>query len=133
MGFCLRNNVAIAARYAQRQYGARVLIVDYDVHHGYGTQDIFYSDPSVYYISTHHRPCTLARRYQGNRHSGRARAHPDIPWRPDPAMPVLRVFDQVVIPAAERSSGVDLVSAGFDAHWADPLANLRLTLSGYDR
>lgn len=137
MGFCLLNNVAIAARYAQRQYGVRrVLIVDYDVHHGNGTQDIFYSDPSVYYISTHQSPL-----YPGTgdiREIGAGRGERltlNIPLAPGTGdAGFFDVFDQVVIPAAERfEPALILVSAGFDAHWADPLANLRLTLSGYDR
>lgn len=137
MGFCLLNNVAIAARYAQRQHGVgRILIVDYDVHHGNGTQDIFYDDPSVYYVSTHQSPL-----YPGTgdvREIGEGDGEGftlNIPLAPGTGdAGYMQVFGEIIIPAAERfEPQLILVSAGFDAHWADPLANLRLTLSGYDR
>lgn len=137
MGFCLLNNVAIAARYAQREHRiGRVLIVDYDVHHGNGTQDIFYADSSVYYISTHQSPL-----YPGTgdvmeigvgEGEGFTLNIPLAPGIGDNGY--LQVFEELALPAAIRfSPDLILVSVGFDAHWADPLANMRLTLSGYDR
>lgn len=135
MGFCLLNNVALAARHALDMHDvSRVLIADYDVHHGNGTQDIFYDDPCVFYISTHQSPL-----YPGTgmlQESGHGEGAGTTLNIPLPAglgdAGYNRVFDEVVIPAIYRfEPELILVSAGFDAHWADPLANMRLSLSGY--
>jgi acetoin utilization deacetylase AcuC-like enzyme len=136
MGFCLLANVALAARHLQeKQQVQRLLIVDYDVHHGNGTQDIFYDDPGVLFISTHQSPL-----YPG---TGRLEeiglglgegTTLNVPLRPgygDAAY--ARVFDEIVWPAARRfRPEMILVSAGFDAHWDDPLASMTLTLTGFD-
>lgn len=135
MGFCLLNNVAVGARHAQRALGVeRVLIVDYDVHHGNGTQEAFYTDPSVLYISTHQYPF-----YPGTGAVGEAGAGAgvgatiNVPLRAGVGDEgYAQVFAEVVWPAAQRfAPHLILVSAGFDAHWADPLANMNLTLAGY--
>jgi acetoin utilization deacetylase AcuC-like enzyme len=136
-GFCLFNNVAVAARQAQAVHGAgRVAIVDFDVHHGNGTQEIFYEDESVLFISTHlygafFYPGTGAMEETGR---GRGRGYTlNVPLPPrvgDAGFDQL--FSDVVAPkiAAFRPDLI-LVSAGFDAHWADPLAYAGLSLTGY--
>lgn len=135
MGFCLLGNIAVAARYAQRQHSVeRVLIVDYDVHHGNGTEAMFYDDPSVLFISTHQYPL-----YPGTgavTDIGRGRGEGYTINIPMPAGcgdgNYADVFDQIVWHAAERfAPQLILVSAGFDAHWNDPLARMDLTLTGY--
>ena len=135
MGFCLLANVALAARWAQRKYNVeRILIVDYDVHHGNGTQDIFYGDPSVLFFSTHQFPF-----YPG---SGAADEMGDefaygttvnVPFPPGVGDEgYLQAFRKVLAPAALHfKPDLILVSAGYDAHWMDPLADERLTVSGY--
>ena len=135
MGFCLFNNVAVAAHYALEESGLdRVLIVDFDVHHGNGTQDTFESDPKVMYISTHQYP-----HYPGTGHwreTGRGAGTGgivNIPLRGGVGdRGFARIFEEIVGPAAWRfQPQLILVSAGYDAHWDDPLANMLLSVSGY--
>ena len=136
MGFCLFNSVAVGARHAQRQHKLkRVLILDYDVHHGNGTQDIFYDDNSVMFISIHQSPCfpgTGSADEIGRRagegftlNAPLAAGHGDASYQ--------AIFEEIVGPAvAGFCPELMLVSVGFDAHWADPLAQMRLSLAGCD-
>ncbi|HVU12533.1 MAG TPA: histone deacetylase [Phototrophicaceae bacterium] len=135
MGFCLLGNVGIAARYAQKQFDVeRILIVDYDVHHGNGTEAMFYDDPSVLFISTHQYPLYPGSGALRDTGSGTGQGYTiNIPM---PAgcgdQNYAAVFDQIIWKAAERfQPQFVIVSAGFDAHWADPLAGMRLSLNGY--
>lgn len=136
MGFCLLGNVPIAVRHAQKKYGVeRVMIVDYDVHHGNGTQDMFYHDESVLFISTHQYPFYPGT--GGARETGAERgvgSTLNIPLPPGVGDAGFKaIYEQVVWPAAQRfKPELIVVSAGFDAHWRDPLAQLRLSLNGYD-
>lgn len=135
MGFCLLANVAIAARWAQDHYGiARVLIVDIDVHHGNGTQDVFYNDPSVLFFSVHqfpHYPGTGAANETGEGRAVGTTINVPLPADVGDAG-YLEVIRQVLVPAARRfRPELILVSAGYDAHWLDPLANERLSVTGY--
>jgi acetoin utilization deacetylase AcuC-like enzyme len=137
MGFCLFNNVAITARYAIDHYGMeRVMIIDYDVHHGNGTQDIFYEDPRVLYFSVHQAPF-----YPGTGLSDELGEGPGLGTTinvPLPANTGYEVYDPVfrlfMAHAADRfAPQLILVSAGFDAHWCDPIGQMRLSTVGYAR
>ncbi len=136
MGFCLLANVALAARQARRAWGLqRVLIVDYDVHHGNGTQDIFYAEPEVLFVSVHRWPFYPGTGQMEETGTGAGTgATVNIPLPPGQGDDTYAaVFEQVVWPLARRfSPEIILVSVGFDAHWADPLGGQLLTLSGYD-
>jgi acetoin utilization deacetylase AcuC-like enzyme len=130
MGFCLFNNVAVAARWAQAAAGVeRVLIVDWDVHHGNGTQDIFYEDPTVYYLSLH-----LAGHYPGTGHAHQRGSGQGVGTTRNVAFPhgvereyYLTVYDEVVAEAMDRfAPDLILVSAGFDLLYGDPLGGLTL-------
>jgi acetoin utilization deacetylase AcuC-like enzyme len=132
MGFCFFNNAAIAARYAQKRYDVeRVSIVDFDVHHGNGSQDIFWSSEDVLYCSTHEMPL-----YPGTGAVGETGEHNMIvnaPLRAGDGGPQFReAFETVILPRL-RDFRPDLliISAGFDAHTRDPLANLNLVEADY--
>ena len=135
MGFCLLNNVAIGAQAMIDARGLeRILIVDYDVHHGNGTEAIFYDRPDVLFISTHQYP--LYPMTGAVKDTGIGRGEGCTLNLPMPKncgdQRYIEVFDQVIIPAARRyRPQLILVSAGYDAHWADPLAQMRLTLNGF--
>ncbi|MCY3917788.1 MAG: histone deacetylase [Chloroflexi bacterium] len=136
MGFCLLNNIAIAARQAQSRHGFdKVLILDYDVHHGNGTNDIFYADPSVLFISLHqypHYPGSGALNEVGEDEGRGATINIPLPAGHGDAS-YRELFTEIVVPAIERfQPDLMLISAGFDAHFADPLASMQLTLAGYD-
>lgn len=137
MGFCLLNNVAIAARYAVQVGGVRrVMIVDVDVHHGNGTQDIFYDDPSVLFVSSHQSPLYPGTGMIEETGQGAGIGYTvNIPLPPGTGdQGFERVYESIVLPVGERfAPELILVSAGFDAHWADPLANLCLSLTGFAR
>ena len=125
MGFCLFNNVAIAARYAKAKHGAeRVAIIDWDVHHGNGTQDIFWADKSVFFASTHQMPLYPGTGALGETGEGNIW---NAPLRPNDGGEQFRAaMEQRILPALRNfSPDLILISAGFDAHQADPLANLR--------
>jgi acetoin utilization deacetylase AcuC-like enzyme len=135
MGFCILGNVPIAVRHAQKQYGIkRVMIVDFDVHHGNGTQDMFYDDPDVLFISTHQYPFypgtgAMTQIGQG-KGKGTTINIPLSSGNGDANYQAL--YKQIVWPAARRfQPELIIVSAGFDAHWKDPLAMMRLSLTGY--
>jgi acetoin utilization deacetylase AcuC-like enzyme len=131
MGFCLFSNAAIAGLYARAKHGAeRIAIVDFDVHHGNGTQDIFWSDKNLFYGSTHEMPLfpgtgAMAERGVGNIHNAPLRAG-------DSGERFREAVESRILPALhDFGPDILIVSAGFDAHQADPLANLRLVEADY--
>jgi len=135
MGFCLLNNVAIAARYVQKKHGlSRVLIVDWDVHHGNGTQHSFEDDPSVLFFSTHQFPHYPGTGRESERGRGAGEGYTiNVPMEAGEGDDEYRaVFLKVLVPAAERfKPELVIISAGFDAHKDDPLASMGLTEAGY--
>jgi acetoin utilization deacetylase AcuC-like enzyme len=135
MGFCVFNNVAVAARGTLDRFGLnRVLIVDFDVHHGNGTQDAFYTDPKVLYFSTHQYPFYPGTGWMDETGSGEGEGTTvNFPmaagWGNDE---YLRAFNEVLVPVARVfQPQFILVSAGFDAHWADQLAMMRVSIEGF--
>jgi acetoin utilization deacetylase AcuC-like enzyme len=132
MGFCLFNNAAIAARYAQKTYGVeRAAIVDFDVHHGNGSQDIFWADKSVMYCSTHEMPL-----YPGTGAVDERGEFNTIVNAPlsagDGGDAFQEAFESVILPRLrEFKPDILIISAGFDAHTRDPLANLNLVEADY--
>jgi acetoin utilization deacetylase AcuC-like enzyme len=132
MGFCLFNSAAIVARYAQKRHGAeRAAIVDFDVHHGNGSQDIFWSDKTVMYCSTHEMPL-----YPGTGAVGERGLHNTIVNAPlragDGGDQFREAFDTAILPRLrDFKPDILIISAGFDAHTRDPLANLNLVEADY--
>lgn len=131
MGFCIFNNIAIGARYAQRRHGVeRVLIADFDVHHGNGTQEVFWSDGSVLFFDTHQHPW-----YPGTglpNEQGESKGRGLIMNNPFPSgsgrKEILGAFREALVPAAERfKPQLVMVSAGFDSRTGDPLGQFTLT------
>lgn len=131
MGFCLFNNIAIGARYAQQKYGlGRVAILDWDVHHGNGTQEIFWTDPSVLYISTHQYPLWPGTGASNEAGEGLGEGFIlNCPMRPGSGEEeFIEAFHDRIMPALHKfRPELLLISAGFDAHRDDPLATINLT------
>jgi len=135
MGFCLFNNVAVAAHAAMALAGVeRVFVVDFDVHHGNGTADILADNPDVFYVSTHqypYYPGTGAREDTGRGAGAGSALNVPLPTNVGDEG-YARIFETLVWPLAERfHPDLILVSAGYDAHWDDPLARMGLSLAGY--
>jgi acetoin utilization deacetylase AcuC-like enzyme len=134
-GFCLINNVAVAARYLQHEHGIeRILIVDWDAHHGNGTQAIFYEDPSVLYFSTHQYPFYPGTGAASEIGRGAGEGHTiNVPLSAGSSEDkIIKIYREQLVPAAKAfEPEFVLVSAGFDSHRDDPLAHLGLTSAGY--
>ena len=134
-GFCIFNNIAIAAKFVLSRFNLnRVLIADFDVHHGNGTQNAFYADPRVLYFSTHQYPFYPGTGWMDETGMGEGEGTTvNFPmsagWGDNE---YLRAFNEGLVPLARRfQPQIILVSAGFDAHWTDPLAMMRVTITGF--
>jgi acetoin utilization deacetylase AcuC-like enzyme len=132
MGFCLFNNVAVAARHARAHWGlTRIAVADFDVHHGNGTQDAFWSDPGLLFVSSHQSPC-----YPGTGGAGEQGAAGNVVNAPLPpgtgSTGFRRAWERLLLPALDGfAPELLIVSAGFDAHRADPLAQLELDAADF--
>jgi len=135
MGFCIFNNVAIAAKFALANFNSeRILIVDFDVHHGNGTQEAFYGDPKVLYFSTHQYPFYPGTGWLDETGTGEGEGYTvNFPmaagWGDEQ---YLRAFNEVFVPVAKKfQPQLILVSAGFDPHWADDIAMMQMSVTGF--
>jgi acetoin utilization deacetylase AcuC-like enzyme len=137
MGFCIFNNVAVACKYAQKKYGIqKVLIIDWDVHHGNGTQNAFWTDPSVLYFSIHQFPFYPGTGSENEIGEGEGEGFTfNLPmFAGSGDVEYIEAFESILYPLASKfSPDFILISAGFDAHQDDPLAEINLTEAGYRR
>ena len=135
MGFCLFNNIAIAARYLQREHRVgKIAIVDWDVHHGNGTQDIFYEDESVFFFSIHQSPLYPGTGAKSDKGGGKAYGTTlNVPVPPGSGDDnYITIFQDILIPVLrDYAPELILISAGFDAHYLDPLGNIEITAEGF--
>jgi acetoin utilization deacetylase AcuC-like enzyme len=132
MGFCLFNNAAVAAMHARARWGVqRIAVVDFDVHHGNGTQAMFAADPDLFYASSHQSPCYPGTGEPWDR--GVANNIVNAPLRPGEGSAAFHAaWERDILPELDRfAPGLLIISAGFDAHKADPLAQLRLETADY--
>ncbi len=135
MGFCLFNNVAIAAKYLQKNLNhQKILIIDWDAHHGNGTQDAFYNDPTVLYFSTHHYPFypgTGSSEEKGDKDGFGYNINVPL-FSGSGDKDYISAFENILVPAAEKfNPDFILISAGFDAHIEDPLGGMAVTDKGF--
>jgi len=134
MGFCIYNNVAVAAEKAKEMGAEKILIVDFDVHHGNGTQDIFWERDDVLFFSTHRYPF-----YPGTGRFDEIGEGKGKGYTVNVPLPgglsdgeYTKIYEEILVPVAEKfSPDIVIVSAGFDAHYKDPLADMRLTEEGF--
>jgi acetoin utilization deacetylase AcuC-like enzyme len=137
MGFCIFNNVAVGSRYVQKRYGlGKIFIVDWDVHHGNGTQNIFWSDPSVFYFSIHQYPHYPGTGSENEIGGGEGEGFTfNMPMCAGSGeLEYIEAFENILYPMAVKfAPEFVFISAGFDAHEEDPLAQINLTEAGYKR
>ena len=138
MGFCLFNNIVIATRYALEKYNniERILIADFDVHHGNGTQEAFYKDPHVVYFSVHQHPLYPGTGTLYECGEGEGEGHiVNVPLPPGCGDDeYMRVCDAILLPVAQRfMPQLVMVSAGYDAHWTDPISAMQVSTTGFAR
>ena len=137
MGFCLFNNIAVAARYALASYGLeRILIADFDVHHGNGTQEAFYKDPNVLYWSIHQYPLYPGTGKMDECGDGAGKGHiVNVPLPPGCGDgEYMRTFDTILMPVMQRfEPQLVMISAGYDAHWTDPISTMQVSITGFAR
>jgi len=137
MGFCLFNNIAVAAKQIMKYHSIdRILIADFDVHHGNGTQETFYNDPNVLYFSTHQYPFYPGTGSVGEVGTGEGKgATVNVPlpaWCGDEEY--LQIFQEILVPIAHRfQPQIVLVSAGYDSHWSDQISLMQTTITGFAR
>ncbi|MFQ6040759.1 MAG: histone deacetylase [Candidatus Poribacteria bacterium] len=135
MGFCIFNNVAIAARYIQREHNLpKILIIDWDLHHGNGTQEAFYDDPTVFYFSIHQSPFYPGTGSANETGEGAGMGYTfNFPMRAGSRTEdYVEIFEQQLKPAAiEFQPNFILISAGFDSHQSDPLGGIRIASEGF--